>query len=74
MWGNVFGTYLHGFFDTGDALEGLWAALAEKKNLDPQVPAPDPAACREEQYDRLAAALRESLDMAAVYSILEEGV
>ncbi len=74
VWGNVFGTYLHGFFDTGDALEGLWAALAEKKNLDPQVPAPDPAACREEQYDRLAAALRESLDMAAVYSILEEGV
>ena len=74
VYGNVAGTYLHGLFDTGEVLEGLWKALAARKGLDGDAAAFDPAARREEQYDRLAAALRESLDMKAVYKILEEGV
>ena len=55
-------------------LEGLWKALAARKGLTAEAAPFDPAAYREEQYDRLAAALRESLDMEAVYRIMEEGV
>ncbi len=74
VYGSVFGTYLHGLFDTGEMLEGLWKALAARKGLTAEAAPFDPAAYREEQYDRLAAALRESLDMEAVYRIMEEGV
>ena len=34
----------------------------------------DGQAYREEQYDKLAAALRASLDLEAVYRILEQGL
>ncbi len=73
--GNVWGTYLHGLFDSGELLSRLWRLLAERKGLDPAAaPAFDPAAHREEQYSLLAAALRQSLDMAKIYRILEEGI
>ena len=73
--GNVWGTYLHGLFDSGELLSRLWRLLAERKGLDlAAAPAFDPAAHREEQYSLLAAALRQSLDMAKIYRILEEGI
>ena len=50
-------------------------ALFRDKGLDSSgVQAFDIAAYKEEQYDKLAAALREALDMELIYRILEEGM
>ncbi len=73
--GNVCGTYLHGLFDSG-AARPLARALLEKKGIawqeedGPQ----SLAAWKEEQYELLAAGVRRSLDMEALYRILNEGV
>lgn len=73
--GNVYGTYLHGFFDREEITKAVAEALFRTKGLDPAgVRAFDIAAYKEEQYDKLAAALRGALDMERVYRILEEGL
>jgi adenosylcobyric acid synthase len=73
--GNVYGTYLHGFFDREEITKAVAEALFRAKGLDPAgVRAFDIAAYKEEQYDKLAAALRGALDMERVYRILEEGM
>lgn len=72
---NVYGTYVHGFFDSPEIAAGIARALMERKGLDPsQVQTRDFAAYKEEQYDRLAQVLRQHLDMDAIYRILEEGI
>ena len=60
--------------EAGELLARLWRQLAEGRGLDPEAPAADPAARREEQYRRLGEAMRKSLDMAKIYEILEAGV
>ncbi len=48
--------------------------LLRRKGLEPSaLRAVDYRAYQEEQYDLLAAALRESLDMERIYRIIEEG-
>lgn len=68
---NVYGTYLHGFFDAPQIAEHVVSALLAKKGLD--------AVGRKEysyskykelQFDRLADGLRASLDMKKMYEIL----
>ncbi len=66
--GLVFGTYLHGLFDTGELTEKLAAWLLERKGLAPQDARPQSHREHQEgQFDILAQAVRGSLDMAAVY-------
>ena len=73
--GNVYGTYLHGFFDREEVTKAVAGALFRQKGLDPDaVRAFDIAAYKEEQYDKLAAAVRSALDMEAVYQIINQGV
>ena len=73
--GNVWGTYLHGLFDSGELLSRLWRLLAERKGLDPAAaPAFDPAAHREEQYSLLAAALHKGVEVEKIYRVLDEGI
>ena len=73
--GNVYGTYLHGFFDREEVTKAVAGALFRQKGLDPDaVRAFDIAAYKEEQYDKLAAAVRSALDMEAVYRIIDQGV
>lgn len=73
--GNVYGTYVHGIFDTKECASALAAALFEAKGLDAgSVRAVDMKAYKQEQYDELARVLRGSLDMDLIYRILEEGV
>jgi len=67
--GSVYGTYLHGFFDTAACREALIKSFSGEP-----AEAFDYAAYRERQYDALAAAVRENLDMKLIYRILEEGV
>lgn len=73
VYGNVFGSYVHGLFDSGlgNALVNLMLA---RKGLCAEAGEQLSAAQhREQQFDLLAAAIRESFDMAAIYKIIEEG-
>ena len=73
--GNVYGTYLHGVFDTEAAAGGLVRALAKAKGIRwDGGEATDRAEYKEEQYNKLAAGLREHLNMEKIYEILEEGI
>lgn len=66
--GNIYGSYLHGVFDGPGIAETLAASLAKAKGIRwEEGGMPDYREYRQLQYDRLAAALRESLDMEAVY-------
>lgn len=72
--GNVYGTYIHGILDGKQAVEGLLGSLLRRRGLNPDaLHAEDPVAYRERQFDILEGTLRESLDMKAVYDILEKG-
>ncbi|MHB8765839.1 MAG: cobyric acid synthase [Deferrisomatales bacterium] len=66
--GRVLGTYLHGVFDN-DAFRHALLDLYR----DPVAAGPSFAQQKEEGYDRLAALLRECLDLGAIYRILEAG-
>ena len=69
---NAYGTYQHGVFDSPAVATRLVRALAARKGVTLDVAACDRARYKEEQYDKLAAVVRASLDMARVYRILEE--
>ncbi len=69
--GNVYGTYIHGVFDAPGVADAVLAALCEKKGADvSELGSFDVEAYRERQYDLLADAVRENLDMELVYRIL----
>ena len=71
--GNVYGSYIHGLFDESDIAKTIVAALYKNQGLLFDENAEfDPHAYREEQYDKLAGAVRSALDMKLIYSILEE--
>ena len=69
--GNVLGTYLHGLFDDGR----LFAAIADRIRTQrgdagkEQQPV-SMEEYREREFDRIAAIVRESVDMDAVYRII----
>ena len=71
---NVMGTYLHGFFDTKEISSGIIHILMERKGLSNSVVAMDYQDYKELQYDKLAKALRESLNMGRIYEIMERGI
>ncbi len=63
----VFGTYLHGLFDSGELTNRLTAWLAERKGITiPQAAAEPRTAYRSRQYDLLADTVRRSLDIEAI--------
>ena len=69
--GNVLGSYLHGIFDTGAFWRALVNRVREEKGLgrnDGELLTM--AEFRDREFDRLAAIVRQNLDMAAVYSII----
>ena len=69
--GNIYGTYVHGVFDGESVVKTLIATLASRKgvavDLDGVV---DYRTLREREYDRLAATMREHLNMALIYDAL----
>lgn len=70
--GNVYGTYIHGVFDAPGTADAVLQALCRRKGADfARLGAFDAAAYRERQYDLLADAVRESLDMELIYRILD---
>ena len=73
--GNVFGSYLHGFFDTAECRSGLLKALCRHKGIgEDALSSFDYAAYKEQQYDMLADAVRKNMDMEMIYRILEGGI
>ncbi|KMZ55484.1 cobyric acid synthase [Dorea sp. D27] len=72
--GNVYGCYVHGVFDRQEMASAFLSSLLEEKGIDMDAAkAQDFAAYKDKQYDKLAEIMRESLDMDAVYDILEKG-
>lgn len=72
---NVYGTYVHGVFDKEEVAVRIVEGLARAKGISMEdINAVDYQAFKESQYDILAAALREHLDMDRIYAIMEEGV
>ncbi|MBQ9068663.1 MAG: cobyric acid synthase [Eggerthellaceae bacterium] len=72
---NVYGSYLHGFFDNPQASQALLSSLLATKGLDDSaVTAVDMATYKEQQYDLLAEGIRNHLNMDTIYRIIEEGV
>lgn len=70
--GNVFGTYLHGLFDTGELTARLADFLCARRGITPGAALPlTHAASQDRQLDLLADEVRRALDMTAVYRILE---
>ena len=69
--GNVLGTYLHGLFDDGRLFEALAGEIRRRwgDGEKPREPV-DFEAFREKEFDRIAAIVRESVDMDAVYRII----
>lgn len=73
--GNVYGTYIHGIFDGEEVVKRLVSALMSQKGISSEaVEAFDAETYKRRQYDMLADAVRQSLDMKQVYDILDRGV
>ncbi|HYE82747.1 MAG TPA: cobyric acid synthase [Clostridia bacterium] len=71
----VFGTYIHGIFDSSSFTRSFLNLVRERKGLIPLVnTAADYWDYKEKQYDRLASLVRDNLDMEKLYEILEAGV
>lgn len=71
--GNVFGTYLHGLFDSGELTARLANWLLDRKGLKAKPESMEHyAAYKERQYELLAADVRAALNMPAVYRAMEE--
>ena len=69
----VFGTYLHGLFDSGALTTALADWLLARKGLEAsEVTLESHQSYQETQIDILADAVRQSLDMDAIYRIMEE--
>lgn len=69
--GNIYGSYVHGIFDSEQAARGVISALAAHKGIDlAEVASLDLAAYKEQQYDKLADTLRAALDLEEIYRIL----
>lgn len=67
--GGVWGTYIHGVFDSPDFRRAFLNRLRTGKGLGPL--APVQSGDRLAGYDRLAAVVRASLDMKRLYRVLE---
>lgn len=72
---NVYGSYVHGIFDAPGVADTIVKVLCREKGVDPgSLQSFDPAAYKEQQYDKLAQAVRDGLDMDLVYRILNREV
>ena len=71
----VFGTYMHGIFDSKDFAGNFINLLRQRKGLEPiSFDVQDYWEFKEQQYDKLAEVVRGSLDMNRIYEIMEEGI
>lgn len=68
---NVYGSYLHGIFDAPEISDAILKMLCDRKGVDfAELGSFDIREYKERQYDLLADAVRNGLDMDQVYRIL----
>lgn len=70
--GKIWGTYLHGLFDSADGLTWIlnhWRALLGKDRIDTVL---DPTSERERRYDALADHFRLNMNLDLIYRALRE--
>ena len=71
--GSCFGTYLHGLFDSGELTARFADWLLERKGLAPKNIKPETHHdFQERQFDMLADVVRRSIDLPAIYRVMEE--
>jgi len=70
--GTVLGTYLHGLFHNSDFRQTLLNSLRRDRGLPER--RGSTVMEKEKHYDKLAELVRHSLDIAAIYRIVEEGI
>ena len=71
--GSVWGTYLHGLFDSGELAQKLAELLCARKGLAVEAAQAVPhAAYQQAQLDLLAEGVRKALDMDMIYRMMEE--
>jgi cobyric acid synthase CobQ len=69
--GNVYGTYIHGFFDKRDITSAIVSKIAMLKGKEIHAEnILDYSDFKDRQYDLLAGTLRKSLDMDYIYQIM----
>ncbi len=68
----VFGTYLHGIFESGELIDKLSGHYLEKRGISvtKQNKTIDFRNYQEEQYDKLADLVRGNVDIGSIYSIM----
>ncbi|MBR6343907.1 MAG: cobyric acid synthase [Selenomonadaceae bacterium] len=71
--GQVLGTYVHGIFDNDSFRRQLLNALRKRKGLAPLETMRNVRAEKQQNYERLAAVVREHLDMERLRNIMEDG-
>lgn len=72
---NVYGSYIHGIFDKEEVSKAIVESLCIDKGIDySSISTVDIEKYKEDQYDKLAEGIRNSLDMKAIYKILESGI
>lgn len=72
---NIYGTYVHSCFDKEGVAREIVTAIARAKGLDTEnISGVDYQEFKETQYDILADALRQHLDIKRIYEIMEEGI
>lgn len=67
---NLYGSYIHGIFDSAAVSEGIVKALFARKGLPFGGQAIDRQTYKERQYDLLAAAVRGNTDMDYIYELI----
>lgn len=73
--GNVYGSYIHGFFDVPGICGAVLKSICENKGVDfDTLGTFDLKKYKEQQYDMLADTVRAGLDMDYVYRVLNREV
>lgn len=70
--GNCYGTYTHGLWDSSSLRQTFLQCLLKKRGLPNHYLAHNTLLDKEAEYNRLADALRKSIDVSQIYSILGE--
>lgn len=70
--GLVFGTYLHGLFDSDKFTRAVVDGLRERKGLSPLQTSINYADYKAQQFDLLADAMRQHIDIKKIYQIMRE--
>jgi len=72
---NVYGSYVHGIFDAEGIADTILKALCDKKEISfDSLDAYDVSDYKNQQYDILADAVRNGLDMELIYKIINKEV